>query len=113
MTFLAQNDIPCHHKRSLSLVILNSHSSVTIDGAEGGVKDLEYHIGSHRERISRADGAYLAKDRETSFRTSNLQNLKRQPDLVYITLFIFYRQYEAQEVQSGFPCPYLRLSTRR
>ena len=92
MTFLAQNDIPCHHKRSLSLVILNSHSSVILNShssvilnaAEGGVKDPEYHIGSHRERISRADGAYLAKDRETSFRTSNLQNLKRQPDLVYI-----------------------------
>ena len=84
MTFLAQNDIPCHHKRSLPLVILNSHSSVILNAAEGGVKDPEYHIGSHRERISRADGAYLAKDRETSFRTSNLQNLKRQPDLVYI-----------------------------
>ena len=32
----AQNDIPCHHRRSL----------VTIDGAGGGVKDLKHHSGS-------------------------------------------------------------------
>ena len=31
----AQNDIPCHHRRSRCVVILNA--------AVGGVKDLEYH----------------------------------------------------------------------
>ena len=48
----AQNDIPCHHRSSL--VILNTVDFVTTDGADfdttdgagGGVKDLEYLIGS-------------------------------------------------------------------
>ena len=46
----AQNDIPCHHRRSL--VILNTVDFVTTDGADfdttdgagGGVKDLKQQI---------------------------------------------------------------------
>ena len=61
-------------------------------------------------------GAYIKGCRGISHKGQRdiIQNVQSaEPKTTKGPCFIFYRQYEAQEVQSGFPCPYLRLSTRR